>query len=167
MIDVRELKIGDYLLCDNANIKDKNIKQICKVFHIDGERNCASVQKLSGKGFLSCFDLRSNKIFKFQIEEDDPYTFPSNPVDCNLLYPFPLADEILLACGFKDRTLYFNGDGSIDILIEAQEAHVFNRSIGMLSIEADTGKVILNMKYLHQLQNLYFDLTGEELEIHL
>ncbi len=85
-------------------------------------------------------------------------------VDC--FKPIPLTEEILLKCGF----------GKSD---EHEIGHNANKQFGFyydyhfkrfrLETNDDDGKnyadVILDIEYLHQLQNLYFALTNEELTI--
>lgn len=76
------------------------------------------------------------------------------------VYGIPLSEEVLLKCGFfydidSDTFKVSNCTLQIDINgLEIPEAIVF-------------GEVLIHMKYLHQLQNLYYALTGEELEVAL
>lgn len=80
--------------------------------------------------------------------------------------PIPLTEEWLLKFGFdNNRRLYLYGmadyfmsydimsDNSIFIYNEVETAN--NESLTMMG----------HIKYIHQLQNLYFALTGEELKI--
>lgn len=78
--------------------------------------------------------------------------------------PIPLTEEILLKCGFSN-----NGDGGVELYLKPM----------ILSYDLKTKKMYLMAgqfaectdtvpcEYLHQLQNLYFALTGEELTINL
>jgi hypothetical protein len=73
--------------------------------------------------------------------------------------PIPLTPEILRRCGFfetsTDGEFIYNERGIIKININ---------NIGLISF--NVGEIIFStVHYLHQLQNLYFTLTGEELEI--
>ncbi len=81
-------------------------------------------------------------------------------VDAN---PIPLTHEILIKCGFDEwstenyrlrKSLTKNGWSS-----------KFNYYLPYFYLSTYTGSVTI--KYLHQLQNLYFALTGEELNIQL
>jgi len=78
-----------------------------------------------------------------------------------LLYiPIRLTPEILERCGFEP----FNADyrkGNFKIYSGHHEFFFWYNDFE----ENETGEVKLN--YLHQLQNLYFTLTGNELEINL
>lgn len=68
--------------------------------------------------------------------------------------PIELTEEILLKCGFVDYDCWLQKEG----------IQLFNiRNLyyrGNFPIKAD-------IKYLHQLQNLYFALTNEELNVQL
>jgi hypothetical protein len=78
--------------------------------------------------------------------------------------PIPLTEEILLKVGYK----FYNGKTKGDLCMDFG---------GKLDIDFINGKIqvkshyeeysmyrpIFGIKYLHQLQNLYFVLTGEEL----
>lgn len=79
----------------------------------------------------------------------------------------PLTSEILVSCGFENITHFegvptgvykknglnigLNGDD----FVNAQYTVIFDDDI------------CVKVKFLHQLQNLYFALTGEELEVRL
>ncbi|MDM1299938.1 hypothetical protein HXZ94_15690 [Empedobacter falsenii] len=75
--------------------------------------------------------------------------------------PITLTEEILLKCGFEKRedgdyNLFKNSE--VDIVICSD----FN------SWKCDGINFSVNyIKHLHQLQNLYFALTGEDLEINI
>jgi|SRR5690348_6430945 len=79
------------------------------------------------------------------------------------LQPIPLTPEILERCGFDgEANLDFKGD------LSGQTLHIHSLGIAYLygQDSCTAGQAFtFNCKYLHQLQNLYFALTGEELEI--
>ena len=67
-------------------------------------------------------------------------------------YPIPLTEEILLKCGFKTLDKYtfvFKGF----FIHKRKRGFIYGKN-----------KII---KFTHKLQNLYFELTGQELEINL
>ncbi len=77
----------------------------------------------------------------------------NNPYDYHLLEPIQITEDILSKCNFVkqesgDTVIYYNPLMKLD-------ANFHLKVIGY-NIE---------VKYLHQLQNLYFDLTGKELEV--
>ena len=81
-----------------------------------------------------------------------------------LIKPIPLAPEILERCGFKHHKRHHILDGDVEFYSKG-EFHVLKRD-GFL-IHAEFSEYIYEIgqpiKYLHQLQNLYYCLTAEEL----
>ena len=79
--------------------------------------------------------------------------------DGSEINPTPLTKELVLKCGFEEEfggIIYYNRNRGIE----------FNFSNGWCM--ASIGEYeITSVKYLHQLQNLYFALTEEDLEINL
>ena len=72
--------------------------------------------------------------------------------------PIPLTGEILWKCGFFNDGSYFSIKiGECYLTIDKYD---FSWTIG-ISYEANG--TFLKIKYLHQLQNLYFAMSGEEL----
>jgi hypothetical protein len=74
----------------------------------------------------------------------DWYSVVEGAMDLKDIDPIPLTEDLLLKCGFAD----YSDDGSKRIAL-----------IKDLEIKCP--------EYLHQLQNLYFALTGEELNVEL
>jgi len=76
--------------------------------------------------------------------------------------------EILLKCGFEKYHVFENSDFMLQIK-RSKEYRKFND----LTISLADGRCTFNIypsvdvEYLHQAQNLYFALTGKELEIKL
>ena len=85
-------------------------------------------------------------------------------------YGIPLTPDILEKCGFEWETsekkhLCHNGDGDISFSFTAEQIKE-----GMIYCYCDNyfkAAWEVKVKYLHQLQNLYFALCGKELEITL
>lgn len=87
--------------------------------------------------------------------------------------PIPLTEEILLKCGFiKTGEEYSQSDdemmpvyklGFFSIVLRDNEFRLW------IEIEDDAFYSFswTKIQYLHQLQNIYFALTGQELEINL
>ena len=94
----------------------------------------------------------------------------TTPDDIHLiseLKPIPLTEDILLKCGFEKagygryHSLEFKGfrKGLYDVFL------LENGSITFMDNVFE--KLITSVKHVHQLQNLYFALCGEELEVNL
>jgi hypothetical protein len=74
--------------------------------------------------------------------------------------PIPLTPEILRKCGFEAN----NGKRLINdvwLVIHENEANIYDL------YKNETVQMRIELKYLHQLQNLYFALTQTELNIQL
>ena len=80
--------------------------------------------------------------------------------------PIPLSDEILQKCCFEQ--IVYKRKGCLEDVykyVEDGKPCIFvNLNEGVLSVDFYKG---LKIKYLHQLQNLYFALTHEELTVNL
>lgn len=121
--------------------------------------------------------LKDNGVYYYQIASGhDIEEIDGCPESVN---PIPLTPEILLACGFEDDGGEFqhpkNTDFDLMICCSPNNlwcAYNFGfENVGpfMEHIPMQTvANAICNpFKYVHQLQNLYFALTGTELEIKL
>jgi len=79
--------------------------------------------------------------------------------------PIPLTEEWLLKFGFAEwdngSGRYYDGRFEIEILTN-------DKIMIVRSFDESTGKHwhLRDIEYVHQLQNFYFALTGEELEMH-
>jgi hypothetical protein len=79
----------------------------------------------------------------------------------NLHVPIPLTEEILLKCGFEKPKFSYDF-GKLSIVLRGVHGYKNGRTYfnSWCIIEKQ-------IEYIHQLQNLYFALTGEELKIEL
>lgn len=80
--------------------------------------------------------------------------------------PIPLTEEWLLKFGFEDNSyarFYKYVDNEFYITVSFKDyAHT---QLSEHPVEVNDYSLPLDCKYVHQLQNLYFALTGEELTI--
>ena len=92
---------------------------------------------------------------EFGYELDD---IKNNP---NIVKPIPLTEEWLVKFGFEYK------DGYLTLELGYFSGSNFIYWIGdVLNLFCKSGMMLTNnIKYVHQLQNLYFALTGEELKI--
>ena len=88
-----------------------------------------------------------------------PIKEPTDLIDVDEFKPIPLTEEILLKCGFEYNKHY---DSYVKETDKASEFIIRAKDFVMCDID-----LIVKLRHLHQLQNLYFALTGEELEIEL
>ena len=94
--------------------------------------------------------------------------YPSVIVDLDRIQPIELTKEILLKCGFKYRPCGIQGADMWQGLAywDLNGVHLRGDKKVTNSLKIQ-GFIDSEIKYLHQLQNLYFALTNEELEINL
>lgn len=140
MIDTKELRIGNYILYKGSKAK------------------------------ISGISLKHILAYTFYKEAKTPTSTENVSLNVEDCTPIPLAEELLLKCGMNEcnddaivRYIYCNGKFKMSIVIHGLKkyiVHIHNLENG----EQICGKEIL---YLHQLQNIYFDLTGNELEVSL
>jgi len=108
-------------------------------------------------------DFSDDQPKPYRIEGDDISRAAVNGVPYS---PIPLTPEILEKCGFEIRTL---GDGITPIysasLLTTKE-FIINQIIGNWCY-SPSKSFSTPLLYVHQLQNLYFALTAEELQINL
>lgn len=82
-------------------------------------------------------------------------------IDCGSIDPIPLTAEWLEKFGFSYSKTFkcYSKDYELLFISEGQQLWLCEQDNGLLS------KIGKPFNYVHQLQNLYLDLTGEELTI--
>lgn len=150
MIRINSLRIGNFV-----SIKTEKYKvDVAKVYHLETGRmsNYPFSYNNIGCTFANCMaghnDIR-------------------NIYDISSINPIPLTEEILLNCGFekhsRDGRVYYGRTGFFHL-------HLFNES-GSISYECrdniEGNYIHLRVDSLHQLQNLYYAVTGMELRVRL
>ncbi len=96
-----------------------------------------------------------NKISEKRVDGLHPFT-----EFVEYLQPIPLTEEWLLKFGFEMEYSQLTNIYKY-FLVNAP----FGYSQGQFNVFTQTGCFSVEIKYVHQLQNLYFALTNEELEI--
>lgn len=116
----------------------------------------------------------SGKPFQWSLEHFEILTLEKNRADIDevIKSPIQLTEEILLKCGFSDKD-YKQGYMGIDY---KSGAMTFDFVLNKPGVMGNWNKCytfslpdyrFVNIDYLHQLQNLVFDITGKELEVKL
>lgn len=147
MIDPKELRIGNYL-CDPEQENDG-------VIQVEEIRGYGKDGKTIGIQFrrASCWSV---------IEED-----------CGIL-PIPLTPEWLERMGFIDKPAAFDNSSNPywaknAVILTYAETPPENTYLPGIGFTYNGKHLVSHVKewiqYVHQLQNLYFSLTGNELEI--
>ena len=101
-----------------------------------------------------------NGRFKVHVRDLQYLTDIKESNECDF-EPIPLTEEILLKCGFKKDTkgvLVLNKN-IYSLILWGGEVSVY--------LKIDESVLSIEINYLHQLQNLYFALSGQELEVNL
>lgn len=88
-------------------------------------------------------------------KEDNNFGYSTNEI-----IPIPLTEEILLKCGFENTHGLFTKEDLTPVYLRKPflEADFYH-------VKTISGDKLTSIKYLHQLQNVYFALTGQELTI--
>ena len=120
MIDIKELRIGNYVQPINESGREAKIGTVFAI----------------GRYLVS---VNSN----------------NNPYDYHCIEPVLITEDILSKCKFVKQEL----DNTVIYYNPLMELDAYFRLNG---VDYD-----VEVKYLHQLQNLFFDLTGKELEVNL
>lgn len=146
MIQANELRIGNIVkgiyICEDYiektdTYEDKTVDVICKVLGLDST---------GAYDWPIVLEAINKSEFKHQITEYD------NVVG------IPLTEDILLRCGFK----LLKDDEDYEIFVLS--GFIICMSInGFYSELLDQNGFKSEIKYLHQLQNLFYSLTGKEL----
>lgn len=136
MVKVNELRIGNYLTYKNPFMKDFEL---------------AVVDSILSDGLMEGinYDFESEEYIKL---------YEINPI--------PLTEEWLIKFGFKKLMDGVIMRGYIDkfLLIDCERFLNGEYEVYLKTIESGFSKGT-GYKYVHQLQNMYFALTGEELTL--
>lgn len=149
-MDIRGLKTGNYVEVyfneKDLQSTDVNIQRDEKKYYVI-EAICDSAKE------------------PFVLARDNP-----KQIGIKSVYPIILTEDLILHCGFaysgKDRRFrYFRNLKTTMGVAFDKEKFYFNYcdKIGDIIIE----NRVVEIHYLHQLQNLHFILTGEELDINI
>ena len=102
-------------------------------------------------------------IFDFEVKDSDGIFIDVG----DQIEPIPLTEEWLIKFGFE---IYCDSSNYLSIYVENIGILYWSINEDLLRIEVlsrrNTSKLFKHVKSVHQLQNLYFALTGKELTIH-
>jgi hypothetical protein len=83
------------------------------------------------------------------------------------IFPIPITEEILLKCGFEDGVVNIFENENFKTSIWYHDGWHFQFDEKEWYGKSSVYLYPAPIDYVHQLQNLYFALTGEELEVNL
>ena len=96
----------------------------------------------------------------FYVVDEDNVSFKSTWAK---IEPIPLTEEWLVKFGFVAHEHY---EGNYNIISNSKQRFLIRTRTDVVQIRLNGRPIINKMpEYVHQLQNLYFALTGEELTI--
>lgn len=142
MINPKELRIGNYIIDDDGLIAKIN-----------------GFEPLSHK--VRCDDEEGCELLIDVIEADGQINF-GRMAESTLCRPIPLTPEWLEKLGFEKEEKDGKSVGIEKYYVFTNEPFVYNSIHGYWLHGRHMG---IQPTYLHQLQNLYFALTGKELEL--
>lgn len=96
----------------------------------------------------------------FQIDSHSFIVCERNP---SMYEPIPLTEEWLVKLGFKKRELSLSHNTKLYVCLKTENEYFNDGKCLILAQECPY--ISMPCKYVHQLQNLYFALTGEELTL--
>ena len=173
-MNIKELRLGHYVLIDNVNFGKPNLSEVTIINGTEDFISCHRKDILYDNNCLIAADYSEYKVL--ENEEDDKfqkfYISPSNPVYKTIPQPVPLSVDILERCGFSK--VIGNNTYTItyvDYLYPSKikmYAYITNGvTTAFRVVQGKSGGNMLNIRNLHELQNLYYDLTSQDLNINL
>jgi len=120
----------------------------------------------------SIFEVKGMHEFGLDVANDIEETY----IEYDQFEPIPLTEELLLKCGFEEIKDYYDIGKSmffydIDKSLENCEFYIYyntedkNIYISSMENEESVSKKISSITSVHQLQNIFFALTNQELKI--
>ena len=141
---------------------------------ITGNEPAMPLSELRIGNFLSCLDDEFNGLVKIQSINQwtkrvgvENHTGTYKELPYRLLNPIPLTPDILEKSGFRNvQGDYWIKDADLMLVLDSVWWWT-NVWVGDAEFRFDTLAPYREIESLHQLQNLYFALTGKELEVKL
>lgn len=133
-----ELRIGNFVqsIFHDENSEIKNFYNVCKICNISEQ------------------GISANRVFP---DDSTSYTGSFEPI--------PLTEEWLLRFGFKKKMGFYEIRGKRSKLMLVKSTLRINLAQQCITEITYGDCYAFNLSSVHQLQNLYFALTGEELTI--
>lgn len=153
MINIREIRIGNWVSTDGIPF-DTTIGSFYEV-----------------KGIIDFMNDKNT----VAITADGIHANYAGGIKTDHLVPIPINEEILLKCGFNyssNHIYEYKNNGNILFDEPNDWNNISKYPIGIFGGHGNIaytpmGEVIIRCIYLHQLQNMYYAITGDELKIEL
>lgn len=145
-----ELRVGNFLF---DSVEDIGVIQVTEIKNmVDNRIGNMSICYYGVNGGYSTTSLEENS--------------NNNEIDDYMIQPIPLTEEWLLKFGFKEYKDFGHKTGCFDYINFGFSYLIDTKKIRIMHKGNNMSHILQNeVHYVHQLQNLYFALTGEELKI--
>ena len=161
MIDPKELRIGNYVEFTPAPDPEIIIQETYKDIGTlkSKEFNTYMKRILKRDNTIHVYYAQINELNDFRIKVKRKGVVYNTDISC--ISPISITEELILKFGFsQDNNTYSYGDIELSIGCNDDSLYLtFNWNEYQISSTP--------ILYLHQLQNIYFDLTGKELMVNL
>jgi hypothetical protein len=110
-------------------------------------------------------EIRINNVILYNGELLTVHSYDFANLDWSKAEGIGLTGEILEKCGFEKVSTYYKhmqdkGEANFRLAFRGESLHI---SVG----DDKVGVALVIIKHLHQLQNFFFILTGEEIQVNL
>jgi len=178
MIDPKELRISNYVEFTPDPDPEASIQETYKDLEVLQKKGFNTYMKrmLKRDNTTHVYWAEINELSNFNIKVKIEDVILNTDISC--ISPIPLTEEWLLKCGFmiQDNTQsdkeylkkYSSGRTVLNYkLVITKSCYKDSGEYRLFVIGNVSDGEICNIKYLHQLQNIYFALAGTELEVEL
>ena len=165
MINIAQLRIGNFCYANKKSGESDFSNALGRLSALDKIR--AQVRRRDKIIYQVASINRTDTIELSNSFNEDILTIQTEEI-----YPIELNPDILHNCGFKEKTFtskdwnekYLTIEGDIPIRVSefVQHSHY---PIYVFDKQTQSNTFLRNINYLHQLQNLYFELTGRNLKV--
>lgn len=141
MIDVKDLRISNLVKSKNPQYRPNELGKFLYVTKVDSENDS-----------IGCF-----------VYEELPFAIQFGQY-LKFVEPIPLTEDILLKCFFR-----LAGKSEFKIGFDLEQNHKFSYKFNIVDKTQwlEYIGMVIDCNYLHELQNIYYLLTKQELEINL
>ena len=114
--------------------------------------------------FMDSSELR---IGNYTLDHGSPEQIPygSDIDSAGLMEPIQLSEEWLIKFGFEKFEFEYDEGNEISYVLEKKNGHQFVLSEDLQPMDGEIAMLDYKLEYVHQLQNLFYCLTGVELAI--
>lgn len=107
------------------------------------------------------------RIGNYTLDHGHPEQIPygSDIDSAGMMEPIPLTEEWVVKFGFERFEFEYEEGNEITYVLEKKNGHQFVLNDSLQPMDGEIAMLDYKLQYVHQIQNLYFALTCEELTI--